>query len=269
MRFWTRLQYPFDQAVLVEDGKIITAIPDHPPKTHVRRVACIGEYDGNLVVMRPASYELWTPDGYEMLISVPIPKLYACHGAQQFGRDLLVCSSGLDMFFLMDAEGNIKWEWWGHEHGLGGRNPAYGDGGPEWIQKQISGKSYQVDPKRAAHFNSIWVDGTSFLTAALKRNVVARITPHKDGFDRLSTPREDGIHSPILANGHLVYGTRAGVVVGGEEKLSRLKWVKFIRAYQWGYAMTHETGVTFTDLEWRETETITLARPFQFALLER
>jgi len=265
IRFWTKLQYPENRAVLVEDGKIIDSIPDHSPKTPARWVACVGDYKDQLVIVRPANVEFWKRDGSELLNSFVCKKLHAVHAVAQYQDQLAVCSSGLDLFFLADYDGNITWEWWAETWGVGGHNPAYDS--DDWAQKQTNGKEYKLVD--GGHYNSLWVSsGERLITSSLKRNKIIALTPMRDGFELIRDCEEEGIHTPILDKNTLIYGLRIGVMAGGQHVLQDHRWVKHIRRTPEGFVCTHEMGVTFVDFAWKVIREFSLPRPFGLAALE-
>lgn len=267
IRFWTKLQHPFQQAVLVEDGRVIEHIPERPPKTPARHIAAVGTYNDELVLLGKASFERWTADGKEQIRGVYQPDLHAGHAIEQLGDNLVICSSGLDLFYMIDPEGNPLWYWWGHEHGLGGKNAAYYDA--DWTTKQLSGKNYQIDPRVAAHFNSIWIQNDTWLwTAALKRRKVLAIRIGQQEYRELADIPQHGAHSPIYLEGHIAYGLAEGIMVAGQHIFREKHWVKYIRETPEGFVFTHEEGVTFTDSDWRVMHEYPLPRPFQLACLE-
>lgn len=272
IRFWTVLQYPYQQAVFVENKKIIKTIPDHPPKTIVRKVGCIGEAPSKLIVLRHASFELWSKDGTREYVSFHHNLIYAPHAVyyRDSKKEYIICSSGLDLFFSIDETGNTKWEWWGKKEGLGGENPYFLDK-EKWNITQVTTNTAEVPIEKAAHFNSIWWDekNNELLTAALRKGIIAKINPDRNGFKKIRNIGKIGIHSPIInSKGQLIFGTENGIYIEHKNILGDFKWIKFIREIDNKYFFTHEKGLTILDSEFKVIDTIDLPRPYQFAFLE-
>lgn len=267
LRFWTTLQM-LKQTVLVEDGKIVRSIPAYPPKTIYRRAAVVCEYNGKLALAKHASFELWDREGDKCYRSFHHRLILAPHDIYQYGQDLLICSSGLEMFFIMDIDGNVKWEWWGYENGLGGRNEYYFR--KDWVINQTTSDLCEAPRETQAHFNSICLNGdVRFLTAALAKRKIVEITIGERGFNHIANVDEIGCHSPFIHNGTLIYGTEKGIRVGGRNVLAEYSWVKYIRRFEDGFAFTHERGVAITDSEWRVKKNIPLPMPYKTVFMER
>ncbi len=268
LSFWTTLQLR-KQAVFVEAGKIVRAIPPNPPKTIWRRVAVVTEYKGKLAMVRQASFELWNRSSLKCHTSFQHKLIYTPHDIVQVGDDLLICSSGLEMFFVMDTKGKVKWEWWGHEHGIGAENTYYGQ--PDWETNQATSDLCAPPHSTAAHFNSIWMSGkNTFIAAALRKQKVIEITIGKPGYKLMADVAAHGCHSPFLhTDGTLIYGTEAGIRVGERTVLQQYKWVKYVRPLEAGFAFAHETGLAIVDGNWQLKENIPLPMPYKFAYLER
>lgn len=264
-RFWTALQEPLCQAVLVENGKIIKRIPPGSPKTIVRKVGNVGEYKSTLVLLKHASFEQWDREGKKYLTGFHSKYIYGPHRIVQYEDDLLICASGLDLFFIMDLRGNIKWKWFAYKYSAGGRPDFFFK--KDWITKQVTSNLSQISPDVKAHFNSIWMNNGKFLTSALGKHRIIEITINKPGFKHI-TFTEGEVHSPIYDNETLIYGTNPGLVVGGQKILTQFKWVKFVQKIETGFVFTHEEGVAFVDEDWKIMEKISLPRPFQIAFLE-
>lgn len=269
LRFWTTLQNR-KQAVYVKDGKIIRAIPDHPPKTIARRAAVVTEYKGKLALVRQASFELWSRTTLECFTSFPHYLIYTPHDLMQVGDDILICSSGLEMFFLMDIEGNVKWEWWGHENGVGAKNRFFSRS--DWEINQVTSDLCAPPIEKAAHFNSIWMSAKDkFITAALRKQKVIEITIGQQGYDLVAEVDEEGCHSPFLhgKNKTLIYGTEKGIQVGSRRVMKQYGWVKYVRPFEDGFAFAHESGVATADAKWKLKENVRLPMPYKFVYLER
>ena len=264
-KFWTALQCPLWQAALVEDGRIIKTIPANSPKTIARRVINVGEYKNTLILMRHSSFEQWDKEGTEHILGFHSRHIYTPHAVVKFEEDLLICSSGLDLFIIMDLEGNTKWGWWAYKYDMGGRPDYFFK--KDWITQQITKNPNIISDKIGAHFNSIWMNKGKILTSALKRREIIEITPYKEGYEHIAWT-EDGVHSPIYNDGILIYGTENGIKVGDQKVLTQFKWIKYVRKIEFGFVFTCEEGVIFTDDEWQVIKKITLPRPFQLAFLE-
>ena len=268
LRFWTTLTMR-KQAVFVEDGKITKAIPTHPPKTIFRRAAVVTEYKGKLALVKQASFELWDQDKMWCITSFQHKLIYTPHDIIQVGDDLLICSSGLEMFFLMDTEGKVKWEWWGHENGIGAESSYFSQ--PDWETNQAMSDLCAAPVDVAAHFNSIWMNGNNtFMTSALRKRKIINVTIGKPGYEIVAQVDAKGCHSPFLSeDGTLIYGTEAGVQVGDQKMMHQYGWVKYVRPFEDGFAFAHEKGIATVDGHWRLKENIALPAPYKFAFLER
>ena len=272
LRFWTTLQLR-KQAVLVENGKIVKAIPEHPPKTIFRRVAVVTEFKGNLAMVRQASFELWDPDKMQCITSFPHKLIYTPHDIVQVGDDVLICSSGLEMFFLMDIEGKVKWEWWGYKNGIGAENKYFSQS--DWETNQATSDLCAPPIHETAHFNSIYMEGkSSFITAALRKRRIIKVTIGKHGHEIVAQVDAHGCHTPFLhAPRTLIYGTEEGINIrtdsGDKKVLQQFKWIKYVRPFEDGFAFAHESGVAVVDEHWKLKENIPLPMPYKFAFLER
>lgn len=269
LKFWTSLQ-TLKQAVYVVDGKIVKSIPRNPPKTIFRRCGPCAEYDGKLAIGKHASFELWDKTGSECFRSFHHPMIYAPHWMEQYGEDILICSSGLEMFFLMDIDGNVKWEWWGYKNGLGERNHFYFQDQIEWIRLQTTSDTATPATEDRAHFNSIFLMGDKFLAGALYQKKVIEITVGKQGFKLISDIPDPSCHTPFYGpDGALIYGTEKGLRVGDRKVLEQYEWVKTARSFEDGFVFTHHQGMVITDGDWNVKEEIPLPMPFGFIYLER
>lgn len=266
LKFWTTLQN-LKQAAYVENGKITKTIPGHPPKTIYRRVALVTEYKDKLAMARHASFEIWSKDGKTCHNSFYHKLILAPHHITEYDGDILICSSGLELFFLMDEAGKVKWEWWGYENGIGGKNKAFFR--DDWTTQQTTSDIAEIDEKDLAHFNSIWLTGNgSFLTSALKKRKIIEITIGKDGYKHVADVDEIGCHSPFFHKGQLIYGTEEGITAGGQ-KVLQFPWVKYVRPFEDGFAFMHYRGFVTTDSQWRVKEHYLLPSPYQFIYMER
>ena len=267
LKFWTTLQI-LKQAVLVEAGKITREIPAHPPKTIFHRAGVVCEYNGKLALAKHASFELWDTRTNECYRSFHHRMILAPHDIVQYGPDLLICSSGLELFFLMDIDGNVIWEWWGYKNGIGGKNEHFFQ--DDWVINQTTSDLCEVPISEAAHFNSIWLDGNGkFLTAALRKRKIIEITIGEQGYRHIANIEDAGGHSPFIHHGILIYGTENGIKVGNNRMLKDFKWIKTVRHFEDGFAFTHEKGFVITDSKWQVKEEISLPSPYKFVYMER
>jgi len=268
LTFWTTLQLR-KQAVLVKGGKIVRAIPEQPPKTIYRRAAVVTEYNEKIALVRQASFELWSRTTLECHKSFPHVMIYTPHDVVQVGENILICSSGLEMFFLMDIDGKVSWDWWGYKQGLGAENKYFLRS--DWEINQAVSDLCAPPEKDRAHFNSIWMSGEkTFLTAALKKKKIIEITIGEDGYKHIADVDEVGCHSPFFQKtGTLIYGTEEGIRVGKKKVLQQFKWVKYIRPFEDGFAFAHESGIALVDAKWKLKENIRLPLPYKFAFMER
>jgi len=193
------------------------------------------------------------------------PLIYGPHAAVQFDENILICSAGLDAFVLVNEQGETVWEWWAHANGLCEPSPWF-DRTDRWRDRVISGRDYCVPD--SLHFNSAVVHNGGILTAAMKRHWVMRIVPGQTGFEVVANVPDEGLHSPILDGGTLIYGTRRGVVVGDRKLLNQFEWVKQIRRIGERFVFTHDGGVVVADNDWNIAEELPMPRPFQMAFVE-
>lgn len=268
LKFWTVLTN-HKQAVYVEDGKITKAIPQHPPKTIFRRVAVVTEYKGMLAMVRQASFELWKRGNLECVVTFPHKLIYTPHDITRIGDNFLICSSGLEMFFLMDIEGNVMWEWWGHENGIGAKNRFFSL--PRWDVHQQTSDLCAPPIEVAAHFNSIYKTGKdTFITSALRKRKIIEITIGKPGFKLVADVDAKGCHSPFFDDSEtLIYGTEEGIQIGDQRVLREFGWVKYVRPFEDGFAFAHQKGMAVVDGNWHLKEDIALPAPYKFAFMKR
>lgn len=264
MRYWTALQEPFSQAALVENGRIVRRIPDSPPRTRARQVKCVAEFDGNLVVGRLASIELWTPDGGEMISSLYHPYIVGLHEIHQYKDMLLVACAGIDVLFLMTQDCECVWSWWAHHGGYCPRIPEVD--GPDWEMFQSTGKAWTLT-KDESHLNSARVHGDQVLASLLRKDLIVQIPLFGTTATEVCNTAF-GVHSPIMTSGGLVYGSDKGVCLPGHTVLG-YEWVKRIYEMPDGpLLITHEAGVTKISTSGDVLTHHTLPRPFGVALLE-
>jgi len=228
-------------------------------------VGNVGEYNNTLVLLKHSSFAQWDKEGETIIQEFYNKYIYGPHRIVQFGENLLICASALDLFFLMDIEGNVKWEWWGHENGIGAKPDFFFK--EDWTAKHVTSDLARIPTDVTAHFNSIWLNGEKFLTSALQKRRIIEIAVNKPGFEHIAFT-EQGLHAPMYNDGTLVYGTNFGLMVGDKKVLPQFRWVKFVKKIKTGFAFTHERGVVFVDENWEIMEEVSLPRPFQLAFLE-
>lgn len=281
MRFWTAFQDPLFQAALIENGKIVHTIPDHPPKTPVRFVHIVGEFKDKLILTRRSDHQIWSLDGKTHERQIYTPLVYAPHWVGEFDNHILAGSGGLDVIYLMDLNGEPVWEWW-----LCDRSKRPEDFRPlmgceDWVDYQVSRR---LPEERMCGFNSIYKqpDG-SLMVTFMKMNVSIHIDPYITpkmegaqgrnagyrGFMTGVITRYEFPHDIQLdqRNGRLVYGAKAGLIIDEEVVLER-EFVKRVRQIPDGYILTHEKGVVVTDMDGKEKESFPLPRPFGIFHLE-
>lgn len=274
LSFWTALQQPFCQAVRVENNSVDFYKPKHGPKTPARQIGYVCEYEENLFVVTPCGYAVWDRVGNTLYESYH-KLMYGVHMCEQFKYEgktyILVCSSGHDLFMLMDPKtGETIWEFW--------FNPEndiidkYSD--QEYKAKHISktlGKSKATNKQH--HFNSVTIldNGLSFLTSDLFSGEIYIIdvldsegklitNPDMKNVEKIhSLGKSVGAHCPITieSNGcFLMFGGEKGIYTLDLcekpviNKLFNASWVKTIRCFpQLGYVFTHTDGVSMLDLD--------------------
>ncbi len=272
MKFWVAQQRPLFQAALVDDGKVMREIPLRSPQTVARRVDVIGECGNDLGVLQTASLELWTRDGLQCLKHFYSPLIHEPHSISLWNKnEFLILSTGLELFFTMDMEGNITWEFWAYKHGIGGRNEYFDR--DDWASRQLSGLQYMPFPSKASHFNSVFRVEDRILTSALKTGKIYEIKPHSDWFKEIYQTECHGVHSPIYTSDGILFGTEKGLVLfdGSREHYfaEDINWPKYLRQLEDGrYAVTHEAGLSILDKNFHQDAFFPLPRPFHFAFLE-
>src|ERR1700722_6789687 len=172
MRFWTALQEPFNQAAFVLDGRIVMCIPDHPPKTPVRKGMCVSEFDGNLVIARRSHVELWKPDSSAMLGSYYHPFIFMPHEVQQYQEMFLIASAGIDVLLLMDQDCRAKWAWWAHQEGYCPKIAEVES--DQWPVVQTTWQTYSF-LRDTCHLNSARVFGDEAIITLMKRGLILSV----------------------------------------------------------------------------------------------
>jgi len=274
MRFWTALQYPLHQAILVDNGKIIRSIPDHSPKTLARMVGPIGEWDDkHILVGRRSSVEMWTKDGVEMVRTVTHPWIYDFHVLQRYQDGLLLGCAGLDCVLIMDWEGKVSWSWFASKHGLSadlkGYPVPFGEG-QEWQAFQLT-QNFVLPG--STHLNSVRfdTDDTFYATLCHSRKAIRVRIGQDEPIDITSIaeelPHDYQIDKRINAP---VVGHAKGLSVNGRT-LFEAKDRHVKRVYPLGkdaYIFTHEKGVAVVDVNNKVHQDITVPRPWHVVNLE-
>jgi hypothetical protein len=224
---------------------------------------CVGEWFGNLVIVRTADVEIWEPDGSACIWSVFSKELFECHAVIEHNGLMVLCSSGLDLIYALGMDGAIKWKW----HG-GGMNPVYGT--PEWTCAQISG--YDSAPIKGNHLNSLFAckDG-GILSSGLTYGEIFRLDVGGENAVKTQVHcigEGVGLHSPVYIDGQLHWCMNGGVHNEQGPVMSGMDWPKWIKAIPGKRLVTHTMGVTVTDERWNTIETHALPNPFGIALLE-
>jgi hypothetical protein len=278
MRFWTAFQEPLTQAALVENGKVIRTIPNHPPKTPARFVYVVGEYQDKLILTRSADHQIWSLDGktFEQLYT---PYVYAPHWVGEFAGLILAISSDLDVVYLMDLNCKIKAEWWLHslqdprfqnDFSQRVKQADYGD--YDWLDFQLN--RCLPEENLAGHLNSVYRGASGELIVTVMRMQAGVIIPNllqiPNPLDlNIVTTQYECPHDIQFdeRTGCLVYGSKEGLVVNEKVVLS-CPFVKRVKQIGGGYIITHESGVSVTDMDGKEKEFIKLPRPFGVFHLE-
>lgn len=280
MRFWTAFQEPLCQAALIENGNAIRTIPDHPPKTPVRFVYTVGEYQDKLILTRSADHQIWSLDGKTLEYQLYTPYVYAPHWVGELGGLILAVSSDLDVVYLMNLDCEVRMAWWLHSL-QDSRFPsnfsqrvrqADSNGDYDWLDFQSNRRL--PEENFAGHVNSIQRRTSGELIVTVMRMQAGIVIPN---LFQISNPLDLNIITTQYEcphdiqfderTGHLVYGSKEGFVVNEKVVLS-YPFVKRVKQIEGGYIITHESGVSVTDMEGKEKEFIKLPRPFGVFHLE-
>ena len=263
MKFWTSIVWPIAQAQHWNGKEIDKAIPNHPPQTPARHVCCVSEFNSDLIIMKRANIERWTPDGKELKWTFYSKLFYSTHCVYQYKDCLILIASGIDLILMIDQKGNIVWEWWGYKNGLC-EEPTFINK-PDWQIIQLSLEAPKVE--KNLHLNSGYISGSDFIACSLKRKSLFRIPIGGQGYT-IEAETTEGCHSPIPSGDGFIYGDKEGIMCGSKRLLKGFQWVKTIRETKSGFFFTHMAGVTKTDKNWNVIETISLPHPFTLSLLE-
>lgn len=284
MKFWTAYQEPFRQAAKVEEGKVTQLIPDHPPQTVARWVACVGEHKGDLLVGKKAAIERYKMDGSEFIDSIYHPWIFGLHAVGSYNGLILVVSAGLDVCFLMDERGAEKWSWWAYKDGFCPEPVIVKD--PSWPAVQATAPYYEP-MKTSSHLNSGNPDKNGIMVTLMRsKKVLFLDTNVSDPKSREIMSGLDAMHDfkydyrgpkPIL-----VGGVSDGVFIDGKVYTlhdppvrkspygdALVKWrsmygfVKRVNLYENDkYLVTYESGVAVMDRSGKILSNIALPRPF-------
>lgn len=281
MRFWTAYQEPLRQAVKIDAGKALQAIPDHPPKTPARWVTCVGEHKGDLVVGRKASVERYKIDGSEFIDSIYHPWIWGLHVVGSYNGHILIASSGIDVCFLMDENGNMKWSWWAWKDGYGPEPVMVKE--ERWQSVQLTSPD-QGTTKDSPHLNSANPDEGGIIVTLLRPKKVLFLDTNvsdpksKEVTDFTNNNLHDFKYDRRGSTPILVGGVTEGVFIGGKihrlhpeaqdvKKLYKWGFVKRVSLYEDDkYLVTYETGVAVMDRAGRVLSNIALPRPFNTVL---
>lgn len=275
MRFWTAYQEPLRQAALVDDGRVIRTIPDHPPGTPTRWIFAVGSFDGKLLVGRRCDIQLWDKEGLTIEKSVYHPWIYALHSIEQFGDLLLAACAVLDVVFLFDWNGNARWSWHAYRSGYGPKRDCVD--GKDWQRVQFSGV---VDCAGSPHVNSANMDADGIVVTMLRVGKVVLLNTDGRGLKELSVPQTGGMHdfkydrrsgAPVLVGGAedgLVIGDSLFSLDGCQTGHGDHWYVKRVKLYEDDkYVVSHETGVAIMDRKGRVLRNFPLPRPFNAVVL--
>lgn len=271
MRFWTLLQEPLFQAALVENGKIVRTIPDHPPKTPVRFIAVVGEYKDKLILSRLTDHQIWSLDGKTHEYQLYTPYVYSAHWVGEFNGFVLAGSGGLDVTYLMDFDGNIVWEWWMCDHSERPEDFRSLMKRDDWLAYQTNRR---LPDARICGLNSIHKQGDgSILITMMRINTGICLVPGSPSvpgpYTSLVTTKHAFPHDIQIdqRNSRLVYGAQAGLIIDEEVALP-CAFVKRVKQIEGGYIITYESGAVITDMDGKEKQFIPLPRPFGVFHLE-
>lgn len=274
MRFWTAFQEPLCQAALIENGKIVRTIPDHPPKTPVRFVHIVGEYKDKLILTRSSDHQIWSLDGKTQELQLYTPYVYAPHWVGELDGCVLAGSGGLDVVYMLDLEGKCKWAWWLCDHSKRPADFRMLMNQPDWLDYQVSRR---LPEDRMCGLNSIHkrLNG-SLLVTLMKMNAGVCVQPQLPVslypavkwlsvlMTKYSFPHDIQLDP---RNHRLVYGAKEGFIID-EEVVLPYEFVKRVRPIDGGYIITHEKGVVVTDMDGKEKQSVLLPRPFGVFHLE-
>lgn len=282
MRFWTAFQAPLHQAALIENGKVVCAIPDHAAKTPVRMVGPIGAWDENhLLIGRRCSIEQWTADGKEMVRQVYHPWIYGLHVVQRYGDLLLLGCAGPDCAFLIDWEGTTHWSWFACKDRLSaplsGFPVPFGEG-QVWAAFQLT-RTFGLPG--STHLNSISVepDLSLLVTLCYKQGLVKLPVPvlgyqeHVSGkvVETTGHLRHDGQYDRRGGGKDLVVGLSGGISVNGNLLHEHHKFPYVKRIVQFGedeYLFTHDTGMIRCKRDGKVLDQVALPRPWHVVFPE-
>jgi len=265
MKFWTVLQEPLFQAVLVENGNIIKRIPEIPPNTPVRRVGCIAKYKDKLIIGKRNSLEIWDFDGKELLQTLYSPLIYGLHEINQYQDDIIICCTTIDGIFRLDLEGNVKWKWFAHQHGFCPDTKLLDD--PNWQTIQLT---QSISPPNSSHINSCRVHGDTVIASLMYNKTAIEIKIGEQGYTKLiELPESHGLHGTIRVNNELCYATMDRIVLGKKvidynyATNEGYLWVKRIVEHDDKIFFSHESGISYVFKNKKDkVYDIPLPRPF-------
>jgi len=262
MEFWTALQWPLAQAAYIKDSKIALTIPATSAKTPARHVAAVGEFNGNLVIQRRSCMELWTPDGQKHLKHLYHPWFYSVHSVLQYGEAMMVLSTGIDLIFVIDWDGNVSWQWWAWKHNLSG-NPTFIHE-PNWPIQQTNSNTLKAE--NALHMNSLFIKGNKIYTSSLSRKRIIEIDI-ATGTPKMLMPTLTAPHYPIPIDNTFLYGEMNGITLGKKKVVDQERmWVKYIKAIDDGYLFSYQTGIIKINKNFERVWEVELPAPFGIGL---
>lgn len=266
MRFWTSYQAPLRQAAKIENGKMMTVIPEKPPQTPVRWIFSVGKYKEDLLIGRKASIERYSMDGSKIISSIYHPWIWGLHSASEYMGNILVTCSGIDLCFIMNEEGTTLWEWWGWKDGYS-KEPVMLKK-PDWQQRQLSEDDHK-SMDGSQHLNSANEDEGRILVTFYYSKVVLALDPNVSNpkSEVVARISEEGPHdfkydrrdkTPIL-----VGGVKRGFYINGKIYEAGGAFVKRVVLYEEDkYLVTYDKGVSVMDRGGNILESMSLPRPF-------
>ncbi len=272
MRFWTAFQHPLRQAALVENGRVLRTIPDHPAKTPARWSEAIGRWDDrHILIGRRNSIELWTADGKDLVQQAYHAWIYGLHVVKRYKDLILVGCAGPDCVFLMDWDSNVKWSWFAHTQQLSAPLTGYPvpfGSGTEWQSFQLT-QSFGLPG--STHLNSVNIqpDGTLIATLCHSKTIV-QLFPEAPGVTG-KVLQKVGRHLPhdfqFDCRGDVavpVYGCDQGVAREGELIVEVDHVKRITQLGEKDYGVSCEDSCFICDRGGKLRERVVLPRPWHF-----
>lgn len=261
MKFWTVLQEPLCQAVLVENGKITKRIPEKAPNTPARRIVAAARYKDKLVLGRRNSLELWDFNGNKCEHIINSPVIYGLHEINQYNDDIIICCSYLDGLFQLNLDGDLKWSWFAHDNGFC-PDPKLLER-EDWEVVQLT---EYIAPPKSCHLNSARVYGDKLLCSLLRTKKIIEVPIGQAGFKNILDLKKEGVHSPVYIKNKLCYATKDELLINNVaykydyRKKTNYLWVKRIVENDGMIFFTHEQGVSYYN--YKTFTNIRIPRPF-------